>query len=196
MVSEKLAAKGIRMLDAPVSGGEKGAKDASLSIMVGGPEEYFNEFKPVFEVMGKNIYHVGPISAGHAVKALNNLCSACSMIITAEAMVVATKMGLDPEKVIEVINTSTGRSGSSQVKFPNFVLTGKFNSGFSAALMNKDVDIAIRMAKELHVPMIVGSEVGQIYNYAVGKGKPGECHTAIVKYIEEWGGVEVRAKQK
>ncbi len=196
MISVRLAAKGIRMLDAPVSGGTKGAREATLSIMAGGPESDFNECRPIFEAMGKNIYHVGPISAGHTVKALNNLCSACSMIITSEAMVIATKMGLSPEKVIEVINSSTGRSWSSQFKFPTFVLPDNFNSGFSIGLMNKDVEIANRLGRELHVPMYVGAMVQQLYNYAVGQGAANDCHTAIVKFIEDWGGVKVRAKSK
>ncbi len=194
MIGEKLAVKGIRMLDAPVSGGTKGAKEASLSIMVGGTEGDFGECRPIFEAMGKNIYHVGPLSAGHTVKALNNLCSACSMIITSEAMVIATKLGLDPEKIIEVINSSTGRSWSSQYKFPTFVLPDNFNSGFSIGLMNKDVDIANRLGRELHIPMYVGAMVQQLYNFAAGQGAERDCHTAIVKFIEKWGGVKVRAK--
>ncbi|MFH1032791.1 MAG: NAD(P)-dependent oxidoreductase [Chloroflexota bacterium] len=194
MISEKLAASGIRMLDAPVSGGVKGAREASLSIMVGGKESDFNECRPIFEVLGKNIYHVGPVSAGHTVKALNNLCSACSMVVTSEAMVIATKLGLSPEKVIEVLNSSTGRSWSSQFKFPNFVLNDKFNSGFSISLMNKDLEIANRLGRELHVPMYVGTMVQQVYNHAMGQGAADECHTAIAKVIEDWGGVKVRAK--
>lgn len=182
------------MLDAPVSGGTKGAREATLSIMVGGNESDFNECHPIFEALGRNIYHVGSIAAGHTVKALNNLCSACSMIITSEAMVVATKLGLSPEKVIEVINTSTGRSWSSQFKFPNFVLNEKFNSGFSIGLMYKDLEIANRLGRELHVPMYVGTMVQQLYNYAVGQGASDECHTAIVKFIENWANVKVRAE--
>ncbi len=193
MVSEQLVDRGVRMLDAPVSGGLKGAREASLSIMVGGPESDFNECRPIFEALGKNIYHVGSISAGHTVKALNNLCSACSMIVTSEAMVIATKMGLSPEKVIEVINASTGRSWSSQFKFPTYVLKDNFNSGFSIGLMNKDVEIANRLGRELHLPMFVGTMVQQLYNHAVGQGAADECHTAIVKFIEDWGGVKVRA---
>ncbi len=194
MIGERVSARGIRMLDAPVSGGAKGAQEATLSIMVGGSESDFEECHPIFEAMGKNIYHIGPASAGHTVKALNNLCSACSMIITSEAMAVATKMGLSPEKVLEVINSSTGRSWSSQFKFPTYVLNDSFNSGFSIGLMNKDVEIATRLGRELHVPMFVGAMVQQLYNLAVGQDTDGDCHTAIVKFIEDWSGVKIRAK--
>ncbi len=131
VVAQRLATKGVRMLDAPVSGGTKGAREGTLSIMAGGEEKDYEECRSIFEAMGHNIYYVGKIGAGHAVKALNNLCSACSMIITAEVLVVAAKMGLSPTKVIDVINSSTGRSWSSQFKFPTFVLNDAFNSGFS-----------------------------------------------------------------
>ena len=195
VIWEKLAARGIRMLDAPVSGGTKGAHEGTLTVMVGGEEKDYEECRPIFEAMGQNIYYIGEIGAGHTVKALNNLCSACSMAITSEALVVATKLGISPEKVIDVINSSSGRSWSSQFKFPNFVLNNAFNSGFSVELMNKDLDIATRLGRELHIPMFVSSMVQQLYNHAVGQGSGAECHTAIIKFIEDWGGVKVRSKE-
>ena len=196
MIWEKLAAKGIRMLDAPVSGGVKGAREGSLTIMVGGEEKDQEELRPILDAMGQNIYYIGKIGAGHTVKALNNLCSACSMIITSEALVVATKLGLSPEKVIDVISSSTGRSWSSQFKFPTFVLNNAFNSGFSIGLMNKDLEIATRLGRELHVPMFVGTLIQQIYSYAVGQGSADDCHTAIVKFIEDWGNVKIRGREE
>jgi 3-hydroxyisobutyrate dehydrogenase len=195
IIAERLAARGVRMLDAPVSGGTEGAQAGTLTIMVGGEEKDFEKCRPIFEALGKNIYYVGGTGAGHTVKALNNLCSACCMIITAEAMVTATKLGLSPDKALEVINSSTGRSWASQNKFPNFVLNGAFNSGFTIGLMNKDLETATRLGRGLHVPMFVGSIVHQIYDYAVGHGMAGDCNTAIVKIIEEWGGAEVRTKE-
>lgn len=195
MLGARLSAKGIRMLDAPVSGGTKGAREGTLSVMVGGEEKDFEECRTIFEAMGKNIYYLGKIGAGHTVKALNNLCSACSMLITSEAMVVATKLGLSPEKVIDVLNSSTGRSWSSQFKFPTFVLNNAFNSGFSIGLMNKDLEIATGLGRELHVPMFVGTMVQQLYGYAVGQGGSEECHTAIIKYIEDWANIKVRSEK-
>ena len=195
MIWERLAAKGIRMLDAPVSGGTEGARDATLAIMVGGEEKDYEECHPILEVMGQNIYYLGKIGAGHTVKALNNLCSACSMVITSEALVVATKLGLSPDKVIDAINSSSGRSWSSQVKFPNFVLNNAFNSGFTIGLMNKDLEMATRLGRELHIPMFVGAMVQQLYSYAVGQGRGNDCSSGIVKIIEDWGGVKVRSKE-
>jgi len=195
MICEQLAVKGIRMLDAPVSGGTKGAREGTLAIMVGGEEKDYEECRPILDAMGQNIYYLGKIGAGHTVKALNNLCSACSMVITSEALIVAKKLGLTPEKVIDAINSSSGRSWSSQFKFPTFVLNNTFNSGYSIGLMNKDLEIATRLGRELHVPMFVGALVQQLYNYAVGRGGGDECHTAIIKFIEDWRGVKVRNKE-
>ena len=195
MICEQLAVKGIRMLDAPVSGGTKGAREGTLAIMVGGEEKDYEECRPILEAMGQNTYYLGKIGAGHTVKALNNLCSACSMVITSEALIVAKKLGLSPEKVIDAINSSSGRSWSSQFKFPTFVLNNTFNSGYSIGLMNKDLEIATRLGRELHVPMFVGALVQQLYNYAVGRGGGDECHTAIIKFIEDWRGVKVRNKE-
>lgn len=196
MIWENLAAKGIRMLDAPVSGGVKGAREGTLTIMVGGEEKDHKELRSILDAMGQNIYYIGKIGAGHTVKALNNLCSACSMVITSEALVMATKLGLSPDKVIDVINSSTGRSWSSQFKFPTFVLNNTFNSGFSIGLMNKDLEIAMRLGQELHVPLFVGAMVQQLYSYAVGQGSADDCHTTIVKFIEEWGKVKVRSREE
>jgi len=195
MISEQLVAKGIRMLDAPVSGGIKGAREGTLAIMVGGEERDYEECRPIFQAMGQNIHYLGKIGAGHTVKALNNLCSACSMVITSEALVIATKLGLSPDKVIDAINSSSGRSWSSQDKFPNFVLNGAFNSGFTIGLMNKDLEIATSLGRELHIPMFVGATVQQLYNYAVGQGKGDDCSSAIIKIIENWGSVKVRSKE-
>ena len=186
MLCERLAAKGIRMLDAPVSGGVKGAREGTLAIMAGGEEKDYEECRPILEAMGKSVYHLGKIGAGHTVKALNNLCSACSMIITSEALLVAKKLGLAPEKVIDAINSSTGRSWSSQFKFPTFVLNNAFNSGFSIGLMNKDLETATRLGRELNIPMPIGELVHQFYSRAVGQGGGEECHTAITKFIENW----------
>jgi 3-hydroxyisobutyrate dehydrogenase len=195
MISKQLAMKGIRMLDAPVSGGVKGAREGTLAIMVGGEERDCEECRPILQAMGKSIYHLGKIGAGHTVKALNNLCSACSMIITSEALTVAKKLGLAPEKVIDAINSSTGRSWSSQFKFPTFVLNNAFNSGFSIGLMNKDLETATRLGRELHVPMPIGEMVQQLYSYAVGRGGGDECHTAIIKFIENWRDIEARNEE-
>ena len=195
MLSKKLAEKGAHMLDAPVSGGVGGAREGTLAIMVGGDENVLKECRSILQAIGSKITHVGDIGAGHAVKCLNNMCTACTMIITSEALVAATKLGLNPELVLAAINNGSGRSYSSEYKFPTFVLNGAFNSGFTVSLMNKDVGMAVRLGEELHVPMFLGAIVRKVYNYAVTKGGSNMCHTGIVKLFDECCGVNVHGQK-
>ena len=136
------------MLDAPVSGGVAGAERGSLTIMVGGARPLFDRYHPLFEAMGKTIHYVGGTGAGHTIKAINNMVSATTMAVTSEALALAVKAGIDVETALAVINSGTGRSWSSEYKFPTFVLNHAFNSGFSIGLMRKDVDIAIELGQE------------------------------------------------
>jgi 3-hydroxyisobutyrate dehydrogenase len=184
-IGEELAQHGIRMLDAPVSGGVKKAELGTLAIMVGGEESVFNEVLPILQQIGTNITHVGGIGAGHTIKALNNLISASTMAITAEAMAVGVKLGLDPNKMLQVINTSSGRNNSSEVKFPEQVLSRKFEVGFTIDLMCKDLTIAMELAKNARAPMFASSSVFQLWQYAWSKGGGDMDHTAIVKFIEQ-----------
>ena len=105
---------------------------------------------------------------------------------------ISKRVGISPKKIVEVINSSSGRSWSSQYKFPTFVLNNAFNSGFTLNLMNKDLEIATDLARELNFPMFLGSVVQQIFKCSVIQGRGEDCHTAIVKLIEDWGGVKVR----
>ena len=191
-INQALQERGIRMMDAPVSGGVKGAVEGTLSVMVGGDEELFREFKPMFDSVGKGVFHLGDVGAGHTMKAINNFLSACSMIATSEAVVLAAKAGMDPAKVIELLQVSSGRSYSTDYKFPTFVLPRKFDAGFPIKLLHKDLDILVRLGRELDVPMFVANMVEQMYKYACTQGKGDLDHTAIIKVLEDWTGVEVK----
>lgn len=184
--------EGFRMIDAPVSGGVKKAEDGTLSIMVGGEADDFEEAKPLLSMIGQNIFHVGESGAGHTIKALNNMISATTLAATGEAMALGVKLGLDPGKMLDVINSSTGRSFSSDFKFPNQVLTRNFEVGFTLDLMVKDLKIAMSMAEEEKVPMFISSASFQLWKHAWSQGGGSEDHTAIVKYIEEMFGVEIK----
>ena len=184
--------EGFRMIDAPVSGGVKKAEDGTLSIMVGGEAADFEEAEPLLNKLGANIFHVGEAGAGHTIKALNNMVSATTLAATGEAMALGVKMGLDPNKMLDVINASTGRSFSSDFKFPNQVLTRKFEVGFTLDLMVKDLNIAMSMAEEEKVPMFISSSSFQLWKHAWSQGGGAQDHTAIVKYIEEMFGVEIK----
>lgn len=191
-LNEMMKTKGFRMIDAPVSGGVKKAEDGSLSIMVGGEADDFEEAKPLLSLLGQNIFHVGESGAGHTIKALNNMISATTLAAMGEAMALGVKLGLDPNKMLDVINSSTGRSFSSDFKFPNQVLTRNFEVGFTLDLMVKDLKIAMSMAEEEKVPMFISSASFQLWKHAWSQGGGSEDHTAIVKYIEEMFGVEIK----
>lgn len=150
-LGDALKAKGVHMADAPVSGAVVGARNATLAIMVGGEDPVFQRIKPVLEAMGNQIFHVGPLGAGHAVKALNNYLGAVGTLAGFEALLVARKLGLDPKPMLDAINASTGRNSTTERKIPRDILPGTFASGFKLALMAKDVGIAAELARGLGV---------------------------------------------
>ena len=191
-IAAELEKQHISMLDAPVSGGVSGAEQGTLSIIAGGDNEIFERCLPIFEVLGKNIFHMGSLGSGHSMKAINNFLSACSVVATAEAVVVATKAGLDPNKVVEVLQVSTGRNYATDRKFPKFVLPRTFDDGFRVDLLSKDLDIFTRLARELGVPTFTAHTVHQIYHFALSHGYGQKGHTSIVQLIEEWAGVEIK----
>jgi 3-hydroxyisobutyrate dehydrogenase len=181
-MSALLAERGVRMIDAPVSGGVKGALNASLTVMVGGDEATVEERRGFLEVFGKVVY-VGAIGSGHAVKALNNLLSATHLLVTSEAMLVGERFGLSPEVMLAVFNSSSGRSGSTENKWPNFILPETFNSGFGLRLMLKDMKIAVKLAEELDVPSELGSEAVTLWSRAADDLAPTADHTEIARWI-------------
>jgi 3-hydroxyisobutyrate dehydrogenase-like beta-hydroxyacid dehydrogenase len=190
-IGGELGLHGVNMLDAPVSGGLKKAEEGTLAVMVGGGEAALTETLPVLKDVGSNIIHVGELGAGHTIKALNNLITATTLSITAEAMAVGVKSGLDPRKMLEVINTSSGRSNSSENKFPQQVLSRKFEVGFTLDLMYKDLTTALGMAKDTKVPAFISSSVLELWHYASSQGSGNMDHTAIAKFIEEMADVKI-----
>lgn len=191
-VAKKLESKGIRMLDAPVSGGVEGAESGTLSIMVGGEFELCEQCRSLFEAMGKNLFHMGGIGSGHVMKAVNNFLFGCAMAATSEALALAAKAGLSPKKVVDVLQVSTGRSYATEWKFPRFVLPRTFDDGFRIELLNKDLAIFTRLAQELQIPTFIAQTVQQIFNVAMSQGYGPKGGTAIALLIEEWAGVEIK----
>lgn len=184
MISERLAEAGIEMLDAPVSGGVMKAREGTLAVMVGGRREVFERCSPVLDAFGGRIFFVGGPGTGHLAKALNNLLSATTLASAAEAVILAGKAGLSPDLFVEVINASNGRSYSTEVKFPEYILDRSFGDGFATALMNKDLKIALEAAAEMDVPMLIGSTVAQVWQAAVAQGNGARNHTEIYAFLE------------
>ena len=181
-LGKALEAKGVDMVDAPVSGAKFKAKDGTLAIMAGGEREPFAKVLPVLQKLGNQIFHVGPLGAGHAVKALNNYLGAAGTLAGFEALLVAQAFGLDPVPMLDAINASTGRNSTTVRKIPQDVLTGAFASGFKLALMTKDVAIAAELARGLGVPAPFLKETLKHWRAAQKKLPRDADHTEIYKY--------------
>lgn len=187
-VARRLREKGIEMLDAPVSGGVSRAEQGDLTAMVGGESEVFEKRRAVLEAFSSKIFYAGGSGAGHMAKAVNNLVSATTLASAAEAVLLGERAGLDPETLVQIINSSSGRSNSTEVKFPRYVLNHAFDDGFAISLMNKDVKIALETASELGFPTVMGSIVGQVWQAAVAQGLGDKGHTAIYEFLEAFAG--------
>ena len=187
-LAKEAAARGAAMIDAPVSGGVRGAVEATLSIMVGGAAADVERARPILERLGKKIFHVGGVGTGHAMKLVNNVTSAACLMATAEAVVVAMRAGIEPARAVEILQASSGRSNASETKFPRFILPGTFDSGFALALMTKDVDAFMRLAEETGVEAPVARAAADYFRRAMQGPLAAEDHTAIVKLLGYPGG--------
>lgn len=187
-ISERLADFGLEMVDAPVSGGVARAEKGTLAIMTGGATETVERVRPVLEAMGSSIIHTGDIGSGHAMKALNNLVSAGGFLIGVEAMLIGAKFGLDPEKIVDVLNNSSGRSNSSETKFRQFVLSRSFSSGFSMDLMSKDLGIALGIAEDTQTAAPFSELCRSMWQAATHTLGTGLDHTEISRFTELLGG--------
>lgn len=177
-----LSKNGVHMIDAPVSGARFKAKDGTLAIMVGGDKRVVRKVLPVLNRLGSQIFHVGPLGAGHAVKALNNYLGAAGTLAGFEALLIAQAFGLDPKPMIEAINASTGRNSTTARKIPQDVLTGAFASGFKLSLMTKDVGIAAELARGLKLKTPFLKETLKHWRAAQKKLPRDADHTEIYKY--------------
>ncbi len=158
-LDKALAERGIASFDSPVSGGIKGARDGTLSLMVAGPEAEWARIRPLLERIGKPFYMGATPGAGQTMKLVNNLLGAVAIAVTSEGMALGIKAGLDPARMIEVLNQSTGRNAATQDKWPRSVLPRSFDFGFAAALSLKDTNLLMDEARALGVPLPHGAAV-------------------------------------
>ena len=187
-----LAERGIGMIDAPVSGGRKGAVAGTLTVMAGGDETLVERCRPLLEAMGRRVVHTGAIGSGHALKALNNTISAAGLLIAAEAFLVGKRFGLAPETMAEVVNASTGMNHSTLNKLAPFVFSRNFDSGFAMDLMVKDLDIALALARDTETAVPFAALSRQIWAQAQQNLDPGRDHTEIVRWLERLAREELR----
>jgi 3-hydroxyisobutyrate dehydrogenase-like beta-hydroxyacid dehydrogenase len=193
-IAAGLQARGIALIDSPVSGGVSGAQKGTLAVMAACEHALFERFEPVLKVFGKVFYIGERPGMGQTMKLANNLLSATAMAISSEAIVMGVKAGLDPQVMVDVINSGSGRNTATQDKFPRSVLPRSFDYGFATGLMYKDVKLCLEEAEALGVQMWVGAAVRQLWQFANAELGPASDFTAIVKCIEDWAGVEVKAR--
>lgn len=190
-LAKDLRAAGFDLIDAPVSGGVKRAVPGTLAIMAGGDAITIANARPLLEKLGNSIHLTGAIGSAHAMKALNNYVSAAGLLAAAEATIAAQKFGLDPKVVVDILNASTGMNNSTQNKFHQFILSRKFNSGFSLGLMAKDLRIALEVIESTGTPDWIAGPVVDAANKAEAALGGAEDHTGAVKLWEQHAKAEM-----
>jgi 3-hydroxyisobutyrate dehydrogenase len=190
-LAEALAAHEVGLVDCPVSGGVARAETGTLSILTGGDADALARVASLLAAMGSSVLHCGPLGAGQAMKALNNLVSAGGFLIGVEALLVGRQFGLEPERMVEVLNVSSGANNSTQNKFAQFVLSRSFDSGFSLDLMAKDLGIATDIARDAGVAAPFSALCAQLWASAAHVLGPGHDHTEMARFSEIVGGTEV-----
>jgi 2-hydroxy-3-oxopropionate reductase len=187
-VGRALEARGVRMLDAPVSGGEKGAVEGTLSIMVGGDRAVFDEVLPVFRALGRTITHLGPLGSGGFTKLANQIIVALNLTALAEALTLARKAGLDREATLRALAGGLAGSRCLEQKTPNY-LSGSYQPGFKVDLHYKDLGLIMEAARALGVPVPTTAVVQELFGALRVKGRGGLDHSAIITLLEDLAGV-------
>ncbi len=193
-VGEVLAEKGVKSLDAPVSGGDIGAQNATLSIMVGGDEDTFNAVKPLFDIMGQSAILCGPPGAGQTVKACNQILVAVTIAGVSEALTMGTKAGVDPIKIVQVLSGGLARCGVLENRGERMV-NGDFDPGFRIRLHYKDLNIIQKTSNDFGVPLPVTSEVFELFKTAMVKGRGELDHSGLLTVVEDMSNIQARTGQ-
>jgi 2-hydroxy-3-oxopropionate reductase len=187
-VGQALAARGVRMLDAPVSGGERGAIDGTLSIMVGGDQEVFDAALPIFQAMGKTITRLGPLGFGGFTKLANQIIVAVNLTALGEALTLARKAGLDRELTLKALAGGLAGSRCLDQKTPNYV-AGAYNPGFKIDLHYKDLGLIMDSARALGVPLPTTAVVQELFGALRVKGRGGLDHSGVITLLEDLAGL-------
>ena len=189
-IAEGLAPHGIAAFDAPVSGGVKGAREGSLSLMASGPAAQWPQVEAVLGHFGKSFYMGETPGAGQTMKLVNNLLGAVAIAVTAEGMTMGIKAGLDPARMIEVLNQSTGVNSATRDKWPRAVLPRTFDFGFAAALSHKDMKLCVEEAGALGVDLVLGSHVRDLLARTLAQVGADADFTAMAKVVEADAGLD------
>ena len=191
-IATRLGARNIAFLDAPVSGGVSGAEAGALTVMCGGDDATFARARPVLEAFGRKIVLVGPVGAGHALKAVNNALLAVHIWSAAEGLAALTKAGVKPSAALDVINASSGRSNTSENLIPQRVVTRAFPRTFKLALLEKDVAIAAEFLRDQRIPSAVIQQVAELFRLARHELGEEADHVEATRLIEQWSDVTIQ----
>ncbi len=195
VIAEGLEKKGIQMLDAPVSGGPRGAHAGTLTMMTSGSQDVFERVRPVLQSIAHKVFRVGDRPGlAQVCKLVNNAISAIGMAAACEAVVTGVKAGLDATTLIEVINVSTGRNSATAEKFPTSILTRTFDYGGPLEIAVKDMHLYLELAEELGVPTWVANNAAALWQYAASQGGAKRDYTTLIQYLEKWAGIEVKGR--
>jgi 3-hydroxyisobutyrate dehydrogenase-like beta-hydroxyacid dehydrogenase len=192
LIAQEFAPRNMTLVDAPVSGGIKGAVNGTLAVMVSCPKATYEVVEPILQTFGKLFYTGEKPGNAQTAKLANNLMAATALVITSEAMAMGVKGGVDAKVLIDIFNASSGRNTATSDKFPRAVLPGTFDFGFATGLSYKDVRLCIDEAEAMGVPMVCGSVVRQMLAITIAKYGAASDFTSIAKVLEEWAGVEMR----
>jgi 3-hydroxyisobutyrate dehydrogenase len=186
-----LAPHGATMVDAPVSGAAWGAVEAALVFMVGGADADVQRVRPLLQLMGRSVHHLGPLGCGHAMKCLNNCITAMTFAATSEALVAGKRYGLDPKAMVDVLNESTGGSWISQTHFEKRIFNRAFDDPFKLGLMLKDVGIALQLARETATPMPMAGLGQQLWRMADQQAGRDASVSELVRWVESLSGTQL-----
>jgi len=190
-----LAERGVAMVDAPVSGAQWGAEQAELVFMVGGDSIDVARVRPLLDVMGRAVFHLGPLGAGHAMKCLNNLITSVNFIALAEGLVIGKRYGLDPSVMTDVLNESTGMSWVSQTHVKKRIISRAFDDPFKLALMLKDIGIATELGRTAQLPTPISALTQQLWRAAALANDPDASVSAMARWVEQQTATDITAPE-
>jgi 3-hydroxyisobutyrate dehydrogenase len=191
-MAQDLANKGLHMIDAPVSGGPRGANEGTIAIMVGAPDDLFQRVRPVLDSISSNVLHAGDVGAGHAIKAGNNLLNLVCRLASFEVVSMLVKNGVAPDKAVGVIQKSSGRSYATEITLPDNILSGKMFQGFTLALMRKDSSLALDIGRASDVPMPFGNLAREMLQGAINEHGLEDDMSALALTYERLTGARIR----
>jgi len=180
-----LASRGLHLIDAPVSGGVRSAVVGKLTLMVGGEAARLDGVRALLGAMASNIFHVGPLGSGHAMKALNNYVSAAALVSTCEALVIGRELGLDPAAMVDVMNVSTGRNSATADKAKQYILSGTFGSGGALAMLAKDVRFAAELGQTAGAKAELARGIAALLTRAEAALGPTADHTEVYRFVDK-----------